>query len=226
MHPRANPRYAVLLACLALSACGNESGGARNAPADVPTTHRALAAAVIEHVGQKASAAAALTTVDGVRRRDWGVEVAFPVKGHDATHVVLDVTRDPKAWAASACDGENSEALSGCVEKKVDGVPVRLGWQAEQPEEDPGVISVTARRADRVVSVGAYGPHVPTELAGSSLADFADHLIELAADPAVGFTTSQAYADQGEALGDDVWLAWMGQGNGSPSPGPGTQHED
>ena len=227
MERRTTAAGVLALTGLALVGCGDgTSVGAADGPPEVPTTHRALAAAVIDHLGQRPVAAAALTTKDGVRRRDWGVEVAFARPGSDPTHVSLYLTRDLAAWTGTDCDGEENENASGCVERTVHGVPVRVSWQAEAPEEDPGVITVVARHRDRVVAAGASGPHVPRRLEGSRLQAMADRMADLVLDPAVGFTTSRAYDDAGTALPDRVWLDWYGQGNGSPSPGPGTQHQD
>ena len=56
---------------------------------------------------------------------------------------------------------------------------------------------------------------------GANIAGFeivADAMLALVADPAVGFRTSQEYADAGEAVSEAVMLDWYGQGNGTPPP--------
>ena len=225
-----SPSRALALAATAalLTACGSAASDPAADTASsgaIPTTHRALAAAVIDHVGQRASAAAALTTRDGVRRSDWGVEVAFPVPAGDSTHVRVVVTRSAEPWSDTDCRGKDADAFTGCEERTVGGSTVRLVWEAEAPEEDPGNVAAVARRKDGYVLALATGPAVPRKLEGSELQDLADSLEAIATDPAVGFTTTRAAADAGEEIGDDVWLDWFGKGNGAPSPAPKTQHQ-
>lgn len=221
---------AGLLAGLVLtgaSSCSDEPDAApspgRGSPTAVETTERALAAAVEEHLGRDAAAAAPLFRGDGLPRGAIGTELAFDRAVGDNTHVRVVVSppgADPQVEDLTDCSG----FAEGCEEDVVNGTAYVLLREAGSPEEDPGYVGAVGRRDDVAVFVLAYGPLVPGE-EGEGEADDVEQTEELVdlvravvTDPAVGLRTSAAYDEAGRAIPDDRWLDWFGQGNGASEP--------
>ncbi|MCM3516521.1 hypothetical protein [Nocardioides sp. P86] len=211
---------ATLTLTVALTACGGGAGPADRSDDERPTaeatTPRALAAAVIDHVGRPASAAAPLFRRDGVPSGALGVEVAFPDDRGISTHVRVVVSRRTEAFERFTCNSRATRFATGCEESSPGGVRTALSWEAGYPEEDPGSLSVAGLHDGWTVTISSHGPFFEEEL-GDERA-LADRLVDLAADPAVGFRTSASYVEAGAAIGDDVWLDYYGQGNGYPPP--------
>ncbi|WP_228943374.1 hypothetical protein [Nocardioides sp. Leaf374] len=206
---------------VSLAACAGGGAGPADRsdderPTSESTTSRALAAAVIDHVGQSASAAAPLFRRDGVPSSALGVEVAFPDDRGISTHVRVVVSRRAEAFERFTCNSRATRFAAGCEESSPGGVRTALSWEAGYPEEDPGYLSVASLHDGWIVTVGTYGPFLQEDL-GDERA-LADRLVALAADPAVGYRTSASYVEAGAAIGDDVWLDYYGQGNGYPPP--------
>ncbi len=188
-------------------------------PAAAPATAGSLVAAAEEHLGRDAAIAAPLAPRDGVPADSLGVEVAFDEPEGDNSHVTLVVGPAGSRYADLACGRDELRDAEGCEQATTDdGATTILTWSRFAPEEDPGGIQVFALRHDRVVSAFYSGQEVPPDLPDSDLAGLARALLALVADPAVGFETSTAYAERGDALPDGVLLDWYGQGNGAPAP--------
>ncbi|VXC46917.1 hypothetical protein [Nocardioides sp. AX2bis] len=216
---------ATLVAVLAtgLAGCGaGQPDGSAGEPDAVEATPRSLVAAVEEHLGRPAAIAAPLYAGDfyGSEKPPRGtlaVEVAFDEEVGDNSHLQLLVIGGPSRYSRSGCEpGDEPEP---CVQDTTDDGDERvLTWEQAAVESDPGVIFAMAKRDGGAVVARYQGQEVPESLAGSDLEPLADAMLALVADPAVGFRTSQAYADAGGAVSDAVMLDWYGQGNGAPPP--------
>ncbi len=216
--------FAVALVAGCSGATDNEVEGADAALEE--TTARSLVAAVEHHLDRRAKIAAPLFPSDlayespeSIDDRTLAVEVALDEEVGDNSHVRLVVSPDTEIFSQYSCDSEEAGASDGCEEQSTaDGADQRLVWEAFSPEEDPGYIAAAVRRDDRTVTVLYYGDEIPEDLLDSDLAGLADALLALIGDPAIGFTTTAAYAEAGAAIDDDVMLDWFGQGNGAAPP--------
>ncbi|GAB2772865.1 hypothetical protein GCM10027020_27660 [Nocardioides salsibiostraticola] len=224
----------VLGLSAALAGCGTgEASSESSTDFTEQSSPRALVAAVEANLERPVKQAAPLFSQDldyyhpeQVDPSTLALEVSLDEEVGDNSHVRLVVSRDMGSFDDFSCDSDEGSSMTGCEDSTTgEGDEQRLAWEAFAPEEDPGYISVTVRRDDRVIAVLYYGEEVPSDLPDSDLAGLADALVALAADPAVGFTTTAAYAEAGAALDDDVMLDWFGQGNGFAPP-PGYAGED
>lgn len=169
-------------------------------------------------MGVDPSAAAPLFPRDGVPADSLGVEVALPIDGA-SVHVQTVVTPRTQVWDRLGCGSPENSSADGCEALETgDGAPMRLTWQDQEPEEDPGFVQVWVLRDDWMTSVFMDGALVhgdPRE--GGLTFDYAD-MEAIATDPATGLITTQEQVDDGAEISGDVWLDWYGQGNGYPPP--------
>ena len=88
--------------------------------------------------------------------------------------------------------------LDGCAE--LDGGNV-LFWEEQQPEEDPGVVYLVARReGDVAVLTFLSGPSVTGDPRELDLAIGVDELADLVADPRIDLRTTADVVRAGESL--------------------------
>lgn len=212
-----------------LAGCGPTDGPGTGSPTGagpqtVEATPRSLVAAVEAHLGRRATIAAPLYERDffGSEKPPRGtlaVEVALDEEVGDNSHLQLMVTGGASMYTRFECDVAGGGASQPCVQDVTEEGDARiLTWQQAAFESDPGVIYAVAERDGGAVVARYNGQEVPETLPGSELEPLADAMLALVADPAVGFRTSQEYADAGEAVSEAVMLDWYGQGNGTPPP--------
>lgn len=206
---------------LALTALllGGVAACSEGGPTAEEATPQALAAAAASHYDGPLAAAAPLFRGDDVRRGDVAVELAFDRPDGDNTHVRV-VVSDRLPF-----EEDDEDPCAGpweCLDVGTDEVEATLLYEAGYPEEDPGVVVAWSDRGDAVVWAYAYGPFIAPDDEGGPDAEaqaLGDALAAIVTDPAVGRSTSTAYAEAGEELcGSGDWLDYYGQGNGSPRP--------
>lgn len=209
---------AALLAGL-LAGCGDDPSAEQGDPGDPQAreaTPQAIAAAVLAHYDQRVVAVAPLFARDGVKPGQVVVELAFAREsGEGTTHINVvvsdDVRRDEPDHDPAYCSRWE------CVDVSTAGNEATAVLETGYPEEDPGLVAAWSVWGDHVVIAYAHGPFVD-ELPDAEVTELRDALVEVVTDPAVGPRTSAAYAEAGDAIPDDVWREWYGQGNGSPKP--------
>lgn len=198
-------RLAAIGMLLVLAACGEESGDLSDATLPkaserVPITDRAIAAIGLEHLPAGTKHRRSMDR--GNQYLDaMGAELDY---GEVSVRVMVEpadpVREDP-------CD-----VSIECIELKADdGTPMTLGWQALEPEEDPGVVWVWLRRGDDEIRVSVSGSEVTEEdPREQDLGVPAEDLIAAAGDPLLRLRTSPEAVAAGKELDD-----WEG---GEPDP--------
>ncbi|WP_345262935.1 hypothetical protein [Nocardioides nanhaiensis] len=193
-------RTLLPIACLvlALVGCGAETGDQAGEPVggDVPTTPRALAAVAAEYTGTPSSADREADAAEEFARGGVGAELRFGSDGEydgDALTVAVGQGLDP---SLTDCESTTNEYLAGCVETDL-GV---LLWEAEAPEEDPGVVYVAVEKGDTSVLLFYSGPAITGDPRELDLPISVESLFDIASDPRVDVTTSQAAIEAGSDL--------------------------
>jgi hypothetical protein len=198
----------VVLAGLVLAAgCGTDDDRPSGSSGDVPITQRAIAAVALEHLPDDTTSrrATSTTPVDDPKG-SLGADLRY---GGDAETQGdrVRVFISPEIETDDVCP---DEILDGCIEQPVDGGTLVITWQEEEPEEDPGFVAVTFRRADVTISTGWSGDAITGDPREQDLKISVRAMEDLVQDDRLGLTTSQATIDAGEALDD-----WEG---GGPDP--------
>ena len=142
----------AILLLLAASGCGDEPDPqVQESPADLSPD--GIAAVVADHVERPAQEVAAWD----VMTRELGVE--SPGASIDyGSGVGLAVSVAPTSDSPFVCADESF--FDACVDFDHDGHELALGWQQEEPEEDPGVVYVVDRREDEDVLVRYTGASI------------------------------------------------------------------
>jgi hypothetical protein len=183
---------AVVASLLAAAACASEppaEGGG-----DLPITPRAIAAVALDHLPNNTTSRSAIFN-DPKESRDIGITFRY---GDDSDGSSLSVGVSPDV-DQPVCD----KILDGCVKRTVDGGTVVLKWQEEEPEEDPGYVSVTLHAADREVSVSWLPDEAITgDPRRQRLSIPVAAMEDLVRDTRLAPTTSQATLDAGERVDD------------------------
>lgn len=198
-------RLAAIGMLLVLAACGDEKVDLSDValPAGderVPITDRAIAAIGLEHLPEDTKHRRSMDR--GNQYLDaMGVELDY---GDDTVQLMIQ--------PAEGGLGDMCDVADGCVELKAeDGTPMTLGWQALEPEEDPGTVWVWLRRGDDEIRVSLSGREVTEEdPREQDLGIPAEDLIAAAGDPLLRLQTSPEAVAAGEELDD-----WEG---GEPDP--------
>lgn len=190
-------RLAAIGMLLVLAACGEESADLSDValPAEddrVPITDRAIAAIGLEHLPEDTKHRRSMDR--GNQYLDaMGVELDY---GDDTVQLMIQPS---EGGVGDMCD-----VADGCVELKADdGTPMTLGWQALEPEEDPGTVWIWLRRGDDEIRVSVSGREVTEEdPREQDLGIPADDLIAAAGDPLLRLRTSPDAIAAGEELED------------------------
>ena len=192
---------AVLCGLVVVAACGTGSDTGAGAD-DVPMTQRAIAAVALEHLpDDTTSRTATATSGDDDPQDSLGADLRYSRDGGLLRVVVSSPDeKDP-------CP---DEVLDGCVEREVDGGTLVLTWQEEEPEEDPGQVSVLLRRRDATISTSWSGDVITGDPREQDLTISVAAMEDVVQDQRLGLTTSQATIDEGASLDD-----WDG---GEPDP--------
>ena len=202
------PALPAAVLALALTGCGSEAssgdpGIARGG--DEPTTARALAHVATEYAGEPSSADKERDAAEEFTSAGVGTELRYGSTGeYDGDMLVVAVGKglDP---ALFDCDSEQNASLAGCVQTGRG----TLSWEAEAPEEDPGVVYVLVDKGDGVAALLFYaGPSITGDPRELDMPIPADVLLDIDNDPRVDLTTSQAAIDAGKDL-----TFWSGEGS-------------
>ncbi|MCD9198379.1 hypothetical protein [Aeromicrobium wangtongii] len=187
---------------LPAAACGSGLAAERGG-GDLPITPRAIAAVALDHVPGDTTSRRAIFD-DPKETRDVGISFRYGSET-DGSSLGVSVTPDVDR---PVCD---DELLDGCVKREVDDGTMVLKWQEEEPEEDPGFVSVTLHAADREVSVAWLPDEAITgDPRRQRLRIPVAAMEDLVQDERLRPTTSQATIDAGERVDD-----WLG---GEPDP--------
>lgn len=183
----------AVLACAvlgaALSGCGDtatDPGQEEVRGGDEPTTAQALAHVAAEHAGTPSSATSEDDAAEEFTSGGVGAELRYGSDGeYDGDLLVVAVGKglDP---ALSRCGAKANQYLAGCVTTDRG----TLMWEAEAPEEDPGVVYVVADKGESTALLFYAGPSITADPRELDLPIPTDVLFDIAADPRVGVTTS------------------------------------
>jgi hypothetical protein len=194
---------AFLAGTLLLAGCAEVPDVGEQAPGgDVPVTARALAVVAAEHVGEPASAASnewgrVQAYADG---RATGVDLRYGTEGEDDGALVSVTVGTGFERDVASCRATGWEP-SGCEDFGGKGL---LLWEEAAPEEDPGGVTVVMPKDEATVVVSYSGPEITEDPRRMDLPVEVGTLLDLATDPRVDVTTSQAAVDAGGTI--DFWL--------------------
>jgi hypothetical protein len=174
----------------------------------VPITQRAIAAVTLEHAPAETTHRQATWTDPRYRGGGLGADLRYHGDG-ESDGDLLRVFVTPSAGPARPCQGRHPR----CVSRNVDGGRLTLSWVLEEPEEDPGYVDVLMQRGDEMVEVIWAGDVIRRDPRDQHLFIPVGTLEDIAQDPRIGMTTTQAVVDAGAAL-----PAWNG---GEPDPHAG-----
>lgn len=102
-----------------------------------------------------------------------------------------------------------------CVVIPSDQGKLTVAWQEEQPEEDPGFVSVVLQRGDELAWVQQSDESITGDPRKQDLKVSVDEMIAIVEDPAFSLMTRQAAVDAGEKLSP-----WRGEEPSSDPPAP------
>lgn len=191
------PAHVLLAVSLvvALAGCGTAT---RTSPptvmegGDAPTTARALAFVAAEHVGEPNSAEREHDAAEEFTSNAVGTELRY---GPDGDMLVVAVGRGLRADALD-CASEANQFLAGCEETDA-GL---LLWEDEVPEEDPGGVYLVVEKGESAALLFYSGPSITADPRTLDMPVSVETLFEIANDPRVDVTTSQAAVDAGADL--------------------------
>ena len=177
---------------------------------EVPSTDRSFAYVAASHVGAP----------------EYATDIDFPFYvlfqgryvGADLVTKVGNPDKDP-ARGGELCPGDSVIVMAGtefdgsdpttCDDSEpypycepLDGGGA-MTWALEDPEEDPGYMSVAVRKGETTVVVIFSGPHITRDPRTMDLPVTLDQLVDIARDDRIDLTTTQAAVDAGAAL--DYW---------------------
>lgn len=179
-----------------LSACGDETGD--NASGKVERTHNitseAIAAVALEHVEDEPRRATAESEPGE------GVAASMNFGSDDFDNQFLAVGVGEEALFGDCADDSND----GCEEVEIDGKTVWVAWQEEEPEEDPGVVSVWTERDDVLVTALYAGDVISGDPRDQDLFIDVGQLIDIVSDDRLADKTSEDVIEMGEDL-DVTW---------------------
>lgn len=194
----------LLLAVVLLTACGDTKSPPVTSDGDVPITQRAIAAMALEHAPEDTSSREATYTDRSDPKGALGADLRYPAGPTDDGDLLRVFLRPGPG------PGPDDLCGDGCATRDVDGGRLTLAWIEEEPEEDPGYVSVVMQRGDETVSVSWFGDTITGDPRKQDLDIPIETLEAIAEDPRISLTTSQAVVDAGADLDD-----WDG---GEPDP--------
>lgn len=164
---------------------------------DETTTPRSLAYVVAEHVDLSPTKAGVDWSARSYRRLfphpDRAVAAAINFAG-EGNIVVVSVSPEQPKQAPFCDDGLCADLGTG----------ITLSWDELSPEEDPGLVVITARVGGHTVVLRYSGPEIDGDPRNLDLPVSIDTLVDIATDPRIAPTTSQEAVDAGEQV--DYWL--------------------
>ena len=181
-----------------LSSCGDTT---QVSPTDAgaggrkPTTAAALAYVAAQYAGTPASAMQERDAAEEFTSGGVGTELRYGSDGeYDGDMLVVAVGKGLDA-ALTDCEAE-SQSLAGCV-RTGQGV---LMWEAEAPEEDPGVVYVMVNKGDTSALLFYAGPSITGDPRELEMPISTDILFAIANDPRVDVTTSAEAVEAGAGI--------------------------
>jgi hypothetical protein len=161
-----------------------------------PVTARALGAVAAEYAGTPDSGDTEEDAAEELGRGAVGAELRFGSDGeYDGDALTVAVGPGPTRGLLD-CDGRDAESLDGCV-RTDQGV---LAWEAEEPEEDPGVVYLLVDKDDGAALLFYSGPTITGDPRELDLPIGVDDLFAIGGDPRVDVTTSPEAVAAGAAL--------------------------
>ena len=165
----------AVVSAVALAGCGDRSG----AGGETAITPRAIAAVMLDHLPDDTTRRAA-TYVDETSPPGYvGADFRYGGDGESDGDLVR-VTLQRGGDLPSCQDG-------GCARL---GNGVRLLWEEEAPEEDPGIVLLARRHDDAVVEVLLAGPKITGDPRRQALDPSVEALTELLTDSRLALTAS------------------------------------
>lgn len=183
----------LVFGCGAKTGESNSPGGGKE-----PTTARALAAVVEDHLADKVGyATSARPGLDAARAVGGvGAELRYRAKGEPSKPAVSIAVGTKAAAAEFTCKKLMSQSYDGCAATN-GGV---LFWENETPEEDPGVVYVALRKGSATALMFLSGPVISKDPRKLDLRISVEDLFAIAKDDRVNTTTSSSAVHAGEAL--------------------------
>ncbi|QBR91547.1 hypothetical protein [Nocardioides euryhalodurans] len=172
----------------ALTSCGSDtqassaegSGGDR-----VPVTARVLALVAAEHAGTPDSAERERDAAEELTSGGVGAELRYGSDGEYDGDLLVVAVGTGLDEAMVDCDAEATEFLAGCV-RTDQGT---LLWEAEAPEEDPGVVYVAVDKGESAALLFYAGPAITGDPRDLGMPISTETLFAIANDPRVDVTT-------------------------------------
>lgn len=170
-----------------------------------PITARAVAVVALRHLPDDVTSLRAADLGEDNAHGAVGADLRYPERGGpgDVRHITVTVT--PRAGESQAPDP--CQQTSGCVQLADDVV---LGWQKEQPTEDPGIVVVTRISDDVVVRAVWDGASITDDPRNLPLEPSVADLEAVVRDPDLGLQVSGELIQAGKEL-----TTWEG---GEPDP--------
>ena len=159
-----------------------------------PLTARAVAAVMLDHLPDDTSTREAAHVSEESPAGLVGAQLWYPEGDGGARHVTVEVRSGGDPYDAGC--GEDPER---CVRLDDDTV---LRWSQAQVESDPGVVVVSHRRGDEVVTVLSSGPEITGDPRELGLDPDIEELTALAHDDRLRLTTTEDVVEAGEEVGD------------------------
>ncbi len=197
----------------ALAGCGQDSDpttagdsageatGTGSEEAVVDTTARTVAAIAVRHLGEDYLRAGELTFESDVPQPDVatgmvGASLSYPRAG--GGELIVHVSVIPAESVGTHPEAARCGEYAECAELPDN---LTLGWEKEEPEEDPGIVRVIRTGDDNVVFVSLSGPAITgdprtLDLGGVTV----EELIAVASDPDLHLRVSQTVADSAAQL--------------------------
>ncbi|MEZ5092100.1 hypothetical protein [Nocardioides sp.] len=182
---------------LTLPACGDQEAepGAGEA---APITARAVAAVMLDHLPQDTSSRQATYVDENSPRSLVGADFRYHSDGEDDGDLVAVRLYAPDKSETPSCEGRPR-----CVTEEVGSGTLLVAWDLVEPEEDPGLVSVSLVRDAEVVSALLAGPEITKDpRRQTDLEPSVDDLIGLVQDPRLRLEADAATVAAGEALRD------------------------
>ena len=170
----------TVVAALAVTGCGDRS----SADNDRTITPRAIAAVMLDHLPDDTTSRGAAYVDESSPPGYVGADLRYGGDGESDGDLVR-VTLQSRGGLPS-CKGVRCAKLANGV---------RLLWEKETPEEDPGVVMLARQRDDAVVTVLLAGPRITGDPRRQELEPTLDVLTELVTDSRLALRpTSQTLA--------------------------------
>lgn len=193
---------AVLGLCAVLTACTDNR---EPVVGDEPITTEAIAAIMVEHIDleplethpfpaltnrKKSPYAPWPELAEGAVIHFGGLPEGVVVVAGD--HVSIRLIVQPPPHTPTPCES--------CVEDSFGGHDVIISWRDQEPEEDPGFVTLLDRRDGEEVTLVLLGPYITDDPRDLDLGVPLEDLAALVTDPRLSLTTSQEVVDLGDSV--------------------------